>query len=84
MYYRWSGAADVSGELAVTVGQPEVPELLAVRSDSPQTANSADLLTETGAASRETLIRSLALSLAGHGSSRRVMVGTTGFEPATP
>jgi hypothetical protein len=44
---------------------------------------SADLLTETGATRRDTLIRSLGLALAGHGSSRRMMVGTTGFEPAT-
>jgi hypothetical protein len=69
-YYRHSGTAAYTGNLAATVNQPELP----ARPDSPQTASNADLLTETGAASRDTLTRSLVLALAGHGSSKRVMV----------
>ncbi|MGH3797886.1 MAG: hypothetical protein ACRDSP_23720 [Pseudonocardiaceae bacterium] len=49
-----------------------------------QTASSADLLTETGATSQNNLTDALALVLADGGSSTPVMVGTTGFEPATP
>jgi DNA invertase Pin-like site-specific DNA recombinase len=49
-----------------------------------QTASSADLPMETGATSGNNLTRLLALALADTGSSKRVMVGLTGFEPATP
>lgn len=49
-----------------------------------QTASSADLPEETGATSRFNRTRSLALALAGTGSSKPVLVGTTGFEPTTP
>lgn len=71
---RRSDATAFMGDLAA-VGQSELP----VRPDGSLTANSADLLTETGATSRDTLTRSLVLALAGHGSSTRVMVGVTGF-----
>jgi len=78
-YYRTSGALALTADLAVTTGQPEPSPW-----PQPQTASSADLLTETGATSRDDLIRLLAPVFADRGSSRPVMVGTTGFEPATP
>jgi hypothetical protein len=76
-YYRSSSPAGFISNLATTMSQPELPPRL----NNPQTASSAGLLTETGVTSRDTLTRSLALALAGHGSSRRVMVGVAGFEP---
>jgi hypothetical protein len=80
--YGGSTASFMSDSEMATVGQPEL--LAWPDSHNPQTASSADLPTETGAISRETLIRSLALTFAGHGSSRRVMVGVAGFEPTAP
>ena len=77
--YRTSGSLALAPDLAAPTGRPEPsawPRHL-------QAASSADLLTETGATSRDDLIDSLALTLADQGSSKPVMVGTTGFEPAT-
>jgi site-specific DNA recombinase len=63
-------------------GAALVAELPAQR-NSAQTARSADLPEETGATCRNDLIGYLTRVFAGHGSSNRVMVGLTGFEPAT-
>lgn len=79
-YYRRTGAASLMGESDNSTGQTGLPAWL----HAPHTASSADLLTETGATSRVTLIDSLAMIFSGHGSSKAVMVGAAGFEPATP
>jgi site-specific DNA recombinase len=79
-HYRRVGVTSRTAEL--TTGS-DGAELLAWP-EGPQAAKSADLLVETGAPSRMTRIDSLALALTGHGSSKAVLVGTTGFEPATP
>lgn len=74
---RQGAAVALTTNLAATTGQPDV----ATAQGDPQTANSADLMTETGTASLSTLTDSLALALAGRGSSKAVMVGVPGFEP---
>jgi site-specific DNA recombinase len=73
-FYRRSDVMLVTDDAAISLGSSDVPEI----------ARSAGLLAETGAPSRKTLIEVLASALSGHGSSTTVMVGTTGFEPATP
>src|SRR6266545_7038539 len=60
------------------------PTLASLGHGWPQTASSADLPQEASAADRSTLIQSLAVTLAGHGSSNRVMVELRGLEPLTP
>jgi hypothetical protein len=52
---------------------------------SAQTNIRADLPQETGPdGHRNRLVQYLASALAGTGSSNQVLVGLTGFEPATP
>jgi site-specific DNA recombinase len=79
-YHRTNGALALTADLAATTTNPEA----VAWSGLPQIARSASLLTETGATSRDDLTEALALVLADAGSSTAVLVGTTGFEPATP
>jgi len=78
-HYRRAGAVSLTEETEGSDGPSDLPGWSA----SLQTASSPDLLVETGATSRDALIDSLGLTLAGVGSSKTVMVGVTGFEPAT-
>jgi site-specific DNA recombinase len=80
--YHRRGTAELAAADGVTpAGQSDPLAAL----DGLQTASSAGSpVEETGATSRADLIALLASSLAGDGSSKAVLVGTTGFEPATP
>ncbi|MEC3976233.1 recombinase family protein [Amycolatopsis sp. H20-H5] len=80
-YHRHGAAETLTDGSETDAGASDPLALL----DSLQTANSAgSLVEETDATSRDDLIDLLALALAGHGSSKPVLVGMTGFEPATP
>ena len=79
-FHRRTGAMSLTDELAA---DGDGSELLAWP-DSLQTPRSADLLAETGAPSRITRTDLLVLALAGQGSSKAVLVGVAGFEPAAP
>jgi Recombinase zinc beta ribbon domain len=64
-YYRSSDSVALTSELGAATRLPE--PMSGTLDDWSQTAGSADLLAETGAAERQTMIHSLALALAGHG-----------------
>ncbi len=81
VYYRRSGAVGAADEQ--NTPSADAAWLKSLKLYESQTANSADLLAETDAASRNTLIRLLGLSLAGQGSSRGVMVEYGRFELPT-
>ncbi len=81
VYYRRNGAVGITDE--PNTDRADAGWLKSLQLYEGQTANSADLLVETDAASRNTLIRLLGLSLAGQGSSKGVMVEVPGIEPGS-
>ncbi|GLZ40937.1 hypothetical protein Acsp05_45610 [Actinokineospora sp. NBRC 105648] len=77
--YRRQGAHRPAAGLEGSPRQSDLPAWL----HEPQTASSPGLLAETGATSVLTWTDSLADVLGDVGSSKAVLVGVTGFEPAT-
>jgi hypothetical protein len=71
---------------ALLTAEPEIvaTRVVPMQWDGAQTGSGADLPEETGPANRKRLVKYLAQALAGTGSSNQVVVGLTGFEPATP
>lgn len=78
--YHRSGAVAVSADYSgAKVRKPDQ----ATEGVDPQTASRAGSFAETGPTSGDNRIDLLVRALAGHGSSKPVLVGMTGFEPAT-